>query len=99
MGGFVPNTPEERRKMLEAAGCSSMDDLYRDVPAGLRVKSLALEPGVSEMEALSAMEALAEKNVRFRSVFRGAGSYDHYIPAVVRSVTSKEEFLTAYTPY
>ena len=51
------------------------------------------------MEAAEKMEALAEKNRVFHTVFRGAGSYDHYIPAIVRRVTGKEEFLTAYTPY
>ena len=99
MGGFVPNTPQDRQKMLQSMGCSSVDDLYCDVPASMRVKELDLAPGMSEMEALGAMEAMAAKNTRFRSVFRGAGSYDHYIPAIVRRVTSKEEFVTAYTPY
>ena len=45
------------------------------------------------------MAALAGKNRVFRSVFRGAGAYRHFIPAIVKTVTSKEEFVTAYTPY
>ena len=99
MGSFVPSTPQDRREMLERLGCASVDDLYRDVPASMRIGGLNLAPGMSEMEAFDAMERMAAKNTRFRSVFRGAGSYDHYIPAIVRRVTSKEEFVTAYTPY
>ena len=45
------------------------------------------------------MEELAGKNKVFRHIFRGAGAYNHYIPAIVDSVASKEEFVTAYTPY
>ena len=45
------------------------------------------------------MEHIAAQNIVFDSIFRGAGAYDHYIPAIVKSVTGKEEFVTAYTPY
>ena len=51
------------------------------------------------METAERMKDIAAKNRVFRHIFRGAGSYNHYIPAVVKSVTSKEEFVTAYTPY
>ena len=101
MGSFVPSTLEERKEMLEAVGVKSYDELYKDVPESIRLgeNGLKLEDGVSELEALSKMEALAEKNHAFKAVFRGAGSYHHYIPAIVKRVTSKEQFLTAYTPY
>ena len=45
------------------------------------------------------MVSIAAKNKRFFSIFRGAGAYWHYIPAIVGSVVNKEEFVTAYTPY
>ena len=45
------------------------------------------------------MEDYAEENRIFRHIFRGAGAYDHYIPSIVKEVVSKEEFVTAYTPY
>ena len=51
------------------------------------------------MEVSRKVRDMADKNVRFRSIFRGAGAYRHYIPAVVKTVTSREEFVTAYTPY
>ena len=99
MGGYIPSTAEERQRMLEAIGLSSVEDLYRDVPASVKLKGLDLPEGMSEMEAAAAVGALAEKNRRYRVIFRGAGAYDHYIPAIVKTVTSKEEFVTAYTPY
>ena len=101
MGSFVPSTREERQAMLAAVGLRKAEELYGAVPESIRLSEggLGLEEGLSEMEAAEKMEALAEKNRVFHTVFRGAGSYDHYIPAIVRRVTGKEEFLTAYTPY
>jgi len=101
MGSFVPSTEKERREMLAALGLTRAEELYGAVPRAIRLKEdgLRLEKGLSEMEAAEKMEALADKNRVFTSIFRGAGSYDHYIPAIVKRVTGKEEFLTAYTPY
>ena len=99
MGSYIPATGEERQKMLEAEGLSSMDDLFSVVPEEVRVKSLNLPEGLSELEVGQKVSGLAAKNQQFRSIFRGAGAYRHYIPSIVKTVTSKEEFLTAYTPY
>ena len=99
MGSYIPATGEERQKMLEAVGLSSMDDLFSVVPEEVRVKSLNLPEGLSELEVGQKVSGLAAKNQQFRSIFRGAGAYRHYIPSIVKTVTSKEEFLTAYTPY
>ncbi len=54
---------------------------------------------MSELELSQTVSGMADRNIRFNDVFRGAGAYRHYIPAIVKTVTSKEEFLTAYTPY
>ncbi len=99
MGSYVPNTPEEQARMLREIGYDSFDALFAHIPQGVRAGELDLPHGLSEMGAFARMEELAEKNVRFRHIFRGAGAYDHYIPAIVKSVTAKEEFVTAYTPY
>lgn len=86
--------------MLESIGLSSIDQLFSHIPDELKLKGeLNLPSGMSELEVSSAMKKIAAKNVVFDSIFRGAGAYDHYIPSIVKSVTGKEEFLTAYTPY
>lgn len=99
MGSYIPSTAEQRQEMLRTVGVSSLENLYTDVPASIRMPDLQLENGQSELEVSAAIQKMAEKNHVFDSVFRGAGAYNHYIPAIVRRVTSKEEFLTAYTPY
>jgi len=97
---YVPSTKEQRLEMLRALGLSDYLELYRDVPPGmLRKTPLDIPEGMSEMEAARAMSAMAAENTVFSTILRGAGSYDHYIPGIVKSVTGKEEFLTAYTPY
>ena len=85
--------------MLGAIGCQSVDDLFAQVPEEMRLDHLDLPDGKSELEVRRILEGIAAKNTVFPSVFRGAGAYRHYIPAIVKSVTGKETFLTAYTPY
>ena len=99
MGSFLPNTKEEQQNMLREIGYDSFDALFAHIPVEAKVKSLNLPSGLSEMEAIEEMDRLAGKNIVFKHIFRGAGAYNHYIPAIVQSVVSKEEFVTAYTPY
>ena len=101
MASYIPSTAEERLEMLKAVGLNDYRDLYRDVPAEmlLRDGDLNIPDGMSELEVGRAMRAMAEKNVVFPTVLRGAGAYDHYIPSIVKYIPAKEEFLTAYTPY
>lgn len=100
MGTFVPGSRKEMEALLQEAGYQSFDELFADVPESVKLKgALDFEGGVSEMEALGRMEELAGKNHVYKTILRGAGAYDHYIPSIVHRVTSKETFLTAYTPY
>ncbi len=99
MGNYLPSTPEEREAMLRRIGVSDWRALYRDVPEALIMDALKLPEGKSELETLREMTRLAEENQVYRTLFRGAGAYRHYIPAIVKQVTSKESFVTAYTPY
>ncbi len=97
---YVPSTPEQRQEMLAALGLSAPRELYRDVPESVLLdRPLNLPEGKSELEVTRFMTALAGKNTQYGTILRGAGAYDHYIPAIVKSVPAKEEFLTAYTPY
>jgi glycine dehydrogenase subunit 1 len=91
--------------MLRVIGKKSADELFAHIPQEVvrgnsaLGKDFALPKGLSEMEVMRTMEAIAAKNTVFRSVFRGAGAYRHYIPAAVKRIAGNETFLTAYTPY
>jgi glycine dehydrogenase subunit 1 len=88
--------------MLAAIGVASVEELFRDVPEGVRMRrALDLEPALSEPELVAHLEELAGRNVHAgrELSFLGAGIYDHYVPAVVDAVLARGEFLTAYTPY
>ena len=88
--------------MLAAIGVAGIEDLFADIPAELRLtEPLALDEGRSEQEVYEELRALASRNVSTEDeiTFLGAGMYDHYVPALVDSITMRSEFLTPYTPY
>ena len=103
MGHYVPHTDAEIAGMLTFLGMSSLDELFAAVPEGLRLAGgLDLGPGLSEPDTLAAMDRLADRNRRTGRelvCFAGGGAYDHEVPATVRRVASRSEFVTAYTPY
>src|SRR5215204_5922529 len=88
--------------MLAAIGVASVEELFRDIPEGVRFgRELALDRPLSEQEVSRHLEELASRNVDTTKElsFLGAGIYDHYVPAVVDTVLQRGELLTAYTPY
>jgi glycine dehydrogenase subunit 1 len=88
--------------MLAQIGVASVEELFTDIPAALRLtESLALDDGLSEQEVYDELRALAARNscTEDEISFLGGGMYDHYVPALVDSITSRSEFLTPYTPY
>lgn len=96
---YFPQTEEDIRVMLKRIGVSSLDDLYSDVPAEFIFKGeYDLPSAMSEQQVRDYFEALSSKNTKLK-VFVGQGAYDHYTPAVIPYITSRSEFLTAYTPY
>ena len=97
---YLSLTAADRESMLAAIGVSSVDELFRDIPASMRFDGeLAIPPALTEAELQRHMEELAAKNVVDEVCFLGAGIYDHYVPAVVDAVLQRGELLTAYTPY
>ncbi len=102
MSSYVSATDQDRREMLATIGVDSIEELFADIPAGLRLRrELALGPGLSEQEVFEELRALAARNSSTDDElsFLGAGMYDHYIPALVDSIIQRSEFLTPYTPY
>jgi glycine dehydrogenase subunit 1 len=96
---YLPHTEEEIKAMLAEIGAKSIDDLFSDIPEKIRFNgSLQLPAGVTEMEAFSRLQKLADANRQAIS-FLGAGSYDHYIPSTVGAIIGRTEFYTSYTPY
>ncbi|MFB0918861.1 MAG: aminomethyl-transferring glycine dehydrogenase subunit GcvPA [Clostridiaceae bacterium] len=99
---YLPVTPEDLKVMLESIGVSSIDDLYKSVPADVRLKDdLKIGDSKSEIEIRREIGAMAAKNKSIEDLtcFMGAGSYDHYIPSTVKHIVSRSEYYTAYTPY
>lgn len=96
---YFPHTDEDIRQMLERIGVSSLDDLYSDVPETVKHNGdYDLPDALSEDEVREYFEKLDKKDEKLK-VFVGQGAYDHYAPSVVPYITSRSEFLTAYTPY
>jgi glycine dehydrogenase subunit 1 len=99
---YLSLTERDREEMLAAIGVSSVEELFRDIPAGVRFdRELDLPPALGEQELSRHLEELAARNVdTSRELsFLGAGIYDHYVPAIVDAVLQRGELLTAYTPY
>lgn len=96
---YIPNKTEDRQKMLAAIGLDSIDQLFADIPAEVRLqRGLNLQPPMAEMQVANRLRELSLKNQEL-VCFLGAGAYDHYIPSVVDHVLLRSEFFTAYTPY
>ena len=102
MTSYTAVTDADREEMLATIGVDSIEALFADVPATLRLKAgLALDPGRSEQEVNAELRALAARNVSTEDElsFVGAGMYDHYVPALIDALIGRAEFLTPYTPY
>ncbi|MCB0857065.1 MAG: aminomethyl-transferring glycine dehydrogenase subunit GcvPA [Solirubrobacterales bacterium] len=102
MAGYTPATASDQAEMLAAIGVSSIDELFEQIPADIRLnRELDLEDGMSESEVYRFLAGLADMNLDAERIpsFLGAGMYDHYVPAIVDAITSRSEFLTPYTPY
>jgi len=99
---FIANTPADQAEMLAAIGVEQVAELFADIPASLRLtRELKLPAPEPEPILIKNLKSLAARNISSAEamVFLGAGTYDHYIPSVVRHILGRSEFYTAYTPY
>ncbi|MEI8032074.1 MAG: aminomethyl-transferring glycine dehydrogenase subunit GcvPA [Chlorobiaceae bacterium] len=99
---FIVNTPAEREEMLKAIGASSFEELILDIPEEIRLKrALELAAPSDEPQVRKLLEGLAAANSTTADYvsFLGGGAYDHFIPAAIKTIVSRSEFYTAYTPY
>ena len=99
---FIANTDGDREEMFKGIGVASFDELITDIPEELRLKGpLDLPAALTEPRVMQLMEQLAASNVSTAShtSYLGGGAYDHYIPSAIKTIVSRSEFYTAYTPY
>ena len=98
---YIPNTLDEQAGMLASLGLGSIDELFADIPDEFRNPPLDLPAPLSELEIQRELGALAARNrpLGRGPSFLGAGCYHHFIPAIVKALITRGEFLTAYTPY
>lgn len=96
---YFPHTEQDIEQMLQKIGVNHIDELFYDLPKRLQKKPDYQVPlAKSELELRQHFKGLSNRN-RELIIFRGAGAYDHYTPSVIPAIISREEFLTAYTPY
>ncbi len=102
MTRYTSATEADREAMLAEIGAESVDALFEELPAEVRLdRPLDLPDGLGESEVYDHLRALAARNsdAESETCFIGAGFYDHYVPALVDAIISRSEFLTPYTPY
>jgi glycine cleavage system P protein (glycine dehydrogenase) subunit 1 len=88
-------------EMLAELGLDDVDQLFEDIPKEVRTNGLKIPHGISEAEVLREVRGVLSRNLSVddHPCFLGAGVYNHFVPAAVRSIVSRSEFLTSYTPY
>lgn len=100
---YTSHTGHDRKKILDAIGLSSVQELIdRVLPERFQLdQPLDIPEGVSEYQLLREFREYADGNIPAGDglCLLGGGAYDHYIPAAVGHILSRSEFYTAYTPY
>jgi glycine dehydrogenase subunit 1 len=99
---YTPHTEADKKRLLDAIGAASIEDLFRHVPEKFRATArIDLPDGVSELIVRQRLAALAAKNAAANDwdVYLGGGIYHHFIPSAVDAIISRSEFSTSYTPY
>jgi glycine dehydrogenase subunit 1 len=95
---YIPHSTDEIIEMLSKIGISSIEELFSYMPNDIFLDVNGIDKGLDELSLFSYISKTADKNILSKS-FLGAGSYNHYTPALIDYIISRGEFLTAYTPY
>ena len=103
MADYLPHTSDDVESMLEFLGMSSLDDLFAHIPSAVRLANgLDIDAGLSEPDVAAIFAGYSRANearATTMTCYAGGGAYDHEVPAVVKALASRSEFVTAYTPY
>lgn len=102
MARYIANTNTDRVEMLKEIGYEDVDSLFKAVPKAVRLnRDLNIPRAQSEPELVKNIKKLSQKNMNADdfTCFLGAGAYDHYVPALIDQIISRQEFYTSYTPY
>ena len=95
---YFPHTENDIKEMLNVIGVNKIDDLFSDIDDSLKGKDFNLPSSMNEIELRKHIESIANKNKEL-NIFRGAGSYNVYVPSIIKPLLERQEFLTSYTPY
>jgi glycine dehydrogenase subunit 1 len=99
MKNFLVHNDETIKQMCETVGIRNVEDLFKQIPESIRMKSLDLPEGLSELETQRKVKKLAKENKSEYVNFMGGGIYNKFVPACIGQVANRFEFNTAYTPY
>jgi glycine cleavage system P protein (glycine dehydrogenase) subunit 1 len=103
LADYLPHTDDDVDSMLTFLGMDSLDDLFAHIPSAVRLASgLEIEPGMSEPDVAAIFAGYTRANAAkatSMTCFAGGGAYDHEVPPVVKMLSNRSEFVTAYTPY
>ncbi len=101
MPRWIPDTPEDEAELLRAAGFSSFEDLFADIPRRVRMGRLGVGEGKEEAEVVQAIDKILDRNRPYSKYasFLGGRIPVRYVPAAVDAILSRSEFYTSYTPY
>jgi glycine dehydrogenase subunit 1 len=97
---FIPNS-SIKEMMLREIGLNNIEELFSDIPRKIKIDNLDLPNSLTQQETYEKLKEISNKNKSNNEMifFLGGGIKSHFIPSVVRSITSRSEFSTSYTPY
>ncbi len=95
------NSRSNMKEMMGKAGINDIDELFGDIPEGIRIRGLDIPPGKSEIDVERKINCILKGNKSFDDMpsFLGGDIKPHYVPPAVRHIISRSEFYTSYTPY